>query len=258
MAGKAIAIASGKGGVGKTTITANFGLALAKLGKKVIMVDADLDMANLELVLGMEGRPITLKELISGEAEIEDVMYEVTKNAWFVPAGISPQQFKRVDPEKLIKIINQFKEKADYVLVDCPAGIGRDTIACFAACKQTILVITPEPMSATDGYKTLHSAEKMGSDLKGIILNMIKKEKGELSEKDITSLFNSPILARIKEDEELKKSVLQGKPLMKNKPNNESAQEIMKMAANEIGVPFTKKIRKGGLFSNLFKFLKKK
>ena len=255
---KAIAIASGKGGVGKTTITANFGLALSKLGKKVIMVDADLDMANLELVLGMEGRPITLKEVISGEAEIEDAMYEVEKNAWFVPAGISPQQFKRIDPDKLISIIKQFKKKADYVLVDCPAGIGRDTIACFAACSETILIMTLEPMSATDGYKTFLTAEKMGSEVKGVILNMIKKSKGELSEKDITSLLNVPILARIKVDEELKKSVLQGKPIVKYNETNESAQELMQLASKETGVPYAKKQVKGSLFSNLFKFFKKR
>ncbi len=255
---KAIAIASGKGGVGKTTITANLGLALSKLGKKVIMVDADLDMANLELVLGMEGRPITLKEVISGEAEINDVLYEVDKNAWFVPAGISPQQFKRIDPDKLITIIKEFKKKADYVLVDCPAGIGRDTIACFAACSETILVMTLEPMSATDGYKTYLTAEKMGSEVKGVILNMIKKTKGELSEKDITSLLNVPILARIKVDEELKKSVLKGKPLIKTNESNESIQEIIKTASEITGIPYTKKQAKKSLFSSLFKFLKKR
>lgn len=255
--GEAIAIASGKGGVGKTTITANLGLALAKLGRKVIMVDADLDMANLELVLGMEGRPITLKEVINGEAEIDDVMYEVDKNAWFVPAGISPQQFKRIDPDKLINIIKEFKKKADYVLVDCPAGIGRDTIACFAACSQTILIMTLEPMSATDGYKTALTAEKMGSEVKGIILNKIKKAKGQLSEKDLTSLLNVPVLARIKEDEELKKSVLQGKPIIKINNNNESAQEIMKLASNQAGVPYNKKVKKESIFSSLFKLFKK-
>ena len=255
---RTIAIASGKGGVGKTTVTVNFGLALAKLGKKVIMVDADLDMANLELAFGMEGRPITLQDVIQGETNIQDAMYEIEKNAWFVPAGISPQQFKRVDPEKLADVIKQLSERADFVILDCPAGIGRDTIACFSACKETLLVMTPEPMSATDGYKTALTANKMGSEVIGVIINMMKGNKGELKDKDISSLLNVPILARIKQDKEVEASVLQGKPLINTNPGNESVQEMKKLAANLIGAAFKKQVKKKGFLSGLLGVFKRK
>ena len=117
--------------------------------------------------------------------------------------------------------------------------------------------MTLEPMSATDGYKTYLTAEKMGSEVKGVILNMIKKTKGELSEKDITSLLNVPVLARIKEDDELKKSVLQGKPLIKTNEANASIQEILKLASKETGVTYTPKKGKNSFLKNILKIFKK-
>ncbi len=256
MVARIIAISSGKGGVGKTTMTANLGLAIAKLGKKVIMVDADLDMANLELALGMEGRPITLQDVLAGEAQITDAIYE-TNGAKFVPAGISPSQFKRVDPEKFAKLIEDLGNMADIILLDCPAGIGKDTIACLSACHEVILVMTPEPMSATDAYKTKLVAEKMGASLTGIILNMIKGSNNELKDKEITSLLNTPILGRVKNDDDLRNSVLSGKPAVIHNAQNESAQEIARVAGNLVGVAYIPKTPKKSWFV-FFKFWRKK
>lgn len=246
-----IAIASGKGGVGKTMVTANLALALAALGKKVIAVDADLDMANLELAFGMEGRPITLQDVLNGEAKVEDAIYDVGKNASFVPAGISPSQFKRVDPERLSDIISKLAEGQDVVLLDCPAGIGRDTIACFSACKETILVMTPEPMSATDGFKTSIAAAKMGSEVIGVIINMIKDAKGELRDKEVTALLNVPVLARIKYDKDLHESVLNGRPIVASNPSNESAAAIKKFAADLVGATYIPEAPKKSLMQRI-------
>lgn len=254
---RTIAVASGKGGVGKTTFVANLGIALAQLGKKVIMVDADLDMANLELALGMEGRPITLQDVLAGEAQIRDVIYEVHK-ASFIPAGISPAQFKRVDPEKFSKLVKELTSIADIILLDSPAGIGKDTIACLAACKETILVMTPEPMSATDAYKTKLVAEKMGSNIIGIILNMVKDTKSELKDKEITSLLNAPILAKVKEDPIMRQSILSGKPLVIHNPDNESAIAIKKLASELVGAPYIPGKPKKSLLGSLFGIFKRK
>jgi len=255
---RTIAIASGKGGVGKTTIVANLGLAIAKLGKKVIMIDADLDMANLELALGMEGRPITLQDVLKGEAGVNDAVYEVNDNAYFIPAGISPSKFRRVDPEKFAEVIKTLDGMADFVLLDCPAGIGKDTIACFSSCKETILIMTPDPLSITDAYKTSITASKMEAELSGVIINMIKNAKGELKEKEITSLLNSPILARINYDNAIAESVFKGKPLVLNDVSNEFSNEVMKLASKLTGVPYIPEKPKKSLFSKIFNFLKKR
>ena len=256
--GRIIAVASGKGGVGKTTMVANLGIALAELGQKVIMVDADLDMANLELALGMEGRPITLQDVLSGDAHAQDAVYNVSDNAKFVPAGISPSQFRRVDPEKLQNTILEYSGNADFTLVDCPAGIGRDTIACLSSCKEVILVMTPEPMSVTDAYKTKIVAEKMGSEPIGIILNMIKYSKGELAEKEITALLELQILARVEEDSLVRECVATGKPIVKQYPSSKTSLAIKTLAAQLAGVAFKAEAPKISIIQRILAFLRLK
>lgn len=252
-----IAIASGKGGVGKTTLVANLGISIASYGKKVVMIDADLDMANLELALGLEGRPITLQDVLGGEAQVQDALYEV-HGASFIPAGISPAQFKRVDPERFANVISQLESMFEVIILDCPAGIGKDTITCFSSCKEVVLVMTPEPMSATDAYKTKIVAEKMGSNLIGIILNMVKGVKNELKDKEITSLLSTPILMHLREDPIVRQSVLTGKPLVINYPTNESAIAIKKFAANLVGASYISEHPKKSLFGGLFRFFRRK
>ncbi|MBI4214879.1 P-loop NTPase [archaeon] len=249
-----IAIASGKGGVGKTTITANLGIAIGLAGKKVIMVDADLDMANLELALAMESRPITLQDVLTGDADIQDAIYAVSENVQFVPAGISPGG-KRADPEKITRTISYLSPLADYVLLDCPAGIGKDTIACLAACKQTLLILTPEPMSASDAYKTKIAAERMGSELIGVCLNMVRGTKGELNDQELSTLLEASILAKVPYDENMRTAALQGKPLMLSNPTTPASQAIIGLASRLTGGTYIPTAPKRSLFARLFGFL---
>ena len=253
-----IAIASGKGGVGKTMLVANLGIAIAKTGKRCVMVDADLDMANLELALGMEGRPITLQDVLNNEANIQDAIYEVVENAKFVPAGISPARLKRIDPEKLANTIKKLEPFADIVLLDSPAGIGKDTIACFSASKELLLITTPTPMGVTDAYKTHIAAERMGTDVLGIVLNMIKGSHNEMKDKEISSLLECKILARIKDDHEIRKSMLEGKPFVKEKPQLASSKAIGNLAGILAGETYKPGVSKESWFSRVFGFLKKK
>ena len=102
---RVITIASGKGGTGKTTLTANLGIALAKAGKKVLLVDADVAMANLSLILGMQSSPITLHDVLLGESQVHDSIYDGPSGLHFIPSGLSLDNYKRVDSERLAGII---------------------------------------------------------------------------------------------------------------------------------------------------------
>ncbi|MEM4222157.1 MAG: cell division ATPase MinD [archaeon] len=254
---RVIAIASGKGGVGKTMLTANLGFALANFDKKVLLVDADLDMANLELVLGMEGRPITLQDVLNEEAKLDDAIYDIAQNIKFVPAGIAPSQYRRVDPEKLVNVLTQLAVKADFVLLDCPAGIGRDTQACLSAGKEVILVVTPEHMSLADAYKTKIVAEKLGSEVIGVVVNLIKGVKRELKDKEITSLLQVPILGHIKEEGLVREATLSGKPIVAQNPSHPVSQEIYKIAAYLTGSQYVPKVEKENIFKKLLKLFKR-
>ncbi len=263
-----IAIASGKGGVGKTVLTANLGTALAQRGKKVIMVDVDLDMANLELILGMQGRPITLQDVLNGEARIEDAIYDTPGGAKFVPAGVPARQFKRVDPEKLASVIAELGAYGDILLLDVPAGIGRDTIACFAAAKEVLILATPEITSATDAYKTKLLAEKMGAETIGLVINFWRKEKPGMTPESIASLLGleDKILAKIPYDDEFRRISQKGKTVILEKPDNPVIKAIRELASVLLGgqtamsttAAQTTKIKKPGLFSKLFSKFKKK
>lgn len=260
MTKRAIAIASGKGGTGKTTITANLGIAIGQHGKKAIMVDADIDMANLELVLGMEGRPITLQDVLNGDAHLQDALYDAGDGARAAPAGISPSQFRRVDAEKFAKLIDELAKEADIVLMDCPAGVGKDTMACFTACKETILVVTPEPMSVADAYKTKVVAEKMGSEVIGVVVNMIKGVKNELKDKEVTSIIEAPVIARIKDDAAVREHVIEGNPIIRAKPDNPVSTAIFELASKLVGEPTGKAAPapKQSFFARLFGFFKRR
>ena len=112
-----IAIASGKGGTGKTTLTANLGIALSRLGKKVLLIDADVAMANLSLILGMQSSPITLHDVLLGEAQAHDAIYDGPEGIHFIPSGLSLDNYKRVDSERLGGIVSQLSDKYDFILL---------------------------------------------------------------------------------------------------------------------------------------------
>jgi len=122
-----ITLASGKGGVGKTSITANIGIALAQQGQRVLLVDADVAMANLSLLLGMQSSPITLHDVLLGEANSQDSIYDGPEGINFIPSGLSLESYKRVDSERLEAIISEVASNYDYVLLDAaePLSVRR-------------------------------------------------------------------------------------------------------------------------------------
>lgn len=135
-----IAIASGKGGTGKTTISANLSVALSKFGKDVIVLDADIAMANLELVMGLDGKPITLNDVLAGSASVEQAIYEGPGGVKVVPAGVSLDGFKKAKPEKLLEVLSKLHELGDIIIIDCPAGIGKEALTAISTAEHLILL----------------------------------------------------------------------------------------------------------------------
>lgn len=125
---RVVCMASGKGGTGKTTVTANLGTALAELGAETYILDADIAMANLGLILRMEDAPVTLHDVLAGEADIEEAIYEGPHGVKVIPAGISLEGIRKANPDRLRDVVEHIIDRADFLLIDAPAGLGRDAI----------------------------------------------------------------------------------------------------------------------------------
>jgi len=168
---RVIVVASGKGGVGKTTLAANLGIALSLHGEDVVTLDLDLSMANLELVLGLEGKPVTLQDVLAGNDIITNAIYEGPGGVKIVPAGLSIHGLKDMRLERLEEVLETLVEDIDILLIDAPGGLERDALAALNVAEELILVTTPEVTSLSDALKTKIVADKIGIDILGVVVN---------------------------------------------------------------------------------------
>ncbi|MDO8538384.1 MAG: cell division ATPase MinD [archaeon] len=251
---RVITVASGKGGVGKTTITANLGIALAQRGQRILLIDADIAMANLSLILGMHSSPITLHDVLLGESSIQDAIYDGPAGISFVPSGLSLESYRRVDSERLEQVVESIKDQFDFILLDAPAGIEKNVTSCLAASDQVLLVSSPDSPSVADVLKTKITAQRIGVAPLGIILNFVRGEKGEIPQDDIMKMLELPLYGVVPFDDEVRKSFMQEKvqPLILRKPNSPAAIAIRKIAAKLDGMPIEFKNVSSGSFIGRF------
>jgi flagellar biosynthesis protein FlhG len=164
---RVLAISSGKGGVGKTNVVAGLALALAKQGQRVVIVDADFGLANLDILLGLSPES-TLEQVLRGEKVLEEILVEGPEGIRIVPASSGVQELTRLDDAaelRLVQGLQRVAEGADWMLVDTAAGVHDSVVKLLMAAQQVLLVATPEPASLVDAYavlKVLHlrDAEK--------------------------------------------------------------------------------------------------
>lgn len=253
--GLSITIASGKGGTGKTVITSNLGIALAQLGKKVTLLDSDIEMANLGLHLGLEDIKTSLHDVLSNEADINDAIYDGPEGVKVIPAGISLEGLKKVDPDIMEKILEVMLKETEILLIDAPAGLGRSAITALAAGQELILVTNPEISSMSDALKTKIVARKLGIHVLGTILNRAGYDVTDLTVPEVGVMLETKVLAVIPEDKEVRRSVISGQPLIIRAPHSPASVAIKKLAADLVGekyIPeeppkehFTKKLVEG-------------
>ena len=232
---RTITIASGKGGTGKTTICANLGVSLAQLGYDVTIVDADITMANLELIMGMEGLPITLQNVLAGEARIDEAIYVGPGGVKVVPAGVSLEGLRKANPERLEDVLTQIMESTDVLLLDAPAGLERSAVIAIAAAQELLLVVNPEIASITDGLKTKIVAERLGTKILGVIVNRITTLGIEMARNEIEAILEARVIAMIPEDPEVRKAAAFGKPVVLRSPDSPAAKAIMSLAETIAG-----------------------
>lgn len=238
MIAKVYTIASGKGGTGKTTTTVNLGTALALLGKKTVIIDADIGMANLGLLLGLERSPVILHEVLSGKADVKEAVYEGPGGVYVIPSGISLQGFQNTDPEKLQEVMTTLIEDMDFILIDAPAGISKDGVIPLAIADKVILVVNPELSSMSDALKTKVLTEMLGGEIGGAILNRAGLERTEINKQNVADLLNVDVIEMVPEDSNVRRSATFKTPIVIKTPNSPAAVAFKRLAAYVSDIDF--------------------
>ncbi|WP_010477014.1 cell division ATPase MinD [Thermococcus zilligii] len=235
--GHLISIASGKGGTGKTTVTANLSIALGKLGKKVLAADADLTMANLSLVMGIDDAEITIHDVLAGDAEINQAVYQTSfENVDLIPAAIDWEHVRKADPRKLPGIIKTFKDSYDFVLIDCPAGLQMDAMNAMLSGEEVILVTNPEIACIADTMKVGIVLKKAGLAVLGFVLNRYGRSENDIPPEAAEEVMEVPLLAVVPEDPKVREATLEGVPVVEYAPESEGAKAFMKLAEEVVRI----------------------
>jgi len=198
-----IAVGAGKGGTGKTTFSINLGVALAEMGYRTLLMDADASMSNLSTYMGMDPKSLktTLHEVLAGEAEPDKAIYRAfNENLRVVPSGLSIEGFLKMDRALLREVIQYFSRDADFIVIDTPAGYNKELALSLAASDHLILVLNPDEGSMTDGLKVQEMARILGVNILGIVLNRFDMKSPQFSRSEIEEHFGSPVIAMLPEE----------------------------------------------------------
>lgn len=252
---RSIAIASGKGGVGKTSITVNLGLALAALGKRVVAVDGDVSMANLGLTLGIDRAPISIQNVLSGEVGVGEAVYEGPGGLRYVPASLSDKS--HADGRKLKAAVAELEQSADFILVDNPSGLGIDSDSALKSCKEVLLVCTPEPASLADCLKVKKAADRAGVKTVGVVCNMSTGDKSEISPADLETVFEARVLAVVPFDAGVRRASARQVPVFISDPRAPFSTAMLVLAGALSGERLPPQRLQQGLLAGLMGFFKR-
>jgi septum site-determining protein MinD len=238
---RTILICSGKGGVGKTTLTANLGIALARLGHTVAVLDADFGLRNLDLLLGLENRIVyTAQEVLAESCRLEQalVRHKQEPNLSLLPAG-NPRMLDWLTPEDMQKIAGQLSERFDYVLIDAPAGVEQGFRNAAAAAREAIVVTNPEVSAVRDADRVIGLLHSMEISPVQLILNRVRPQmmadQEMLSVDEISDMLALPLLGLVLEDQQVIVSTNRGEPLSLGDSNAPAARGYRNIARRLAG-----------------------
>ena len=261
MSARRIVFTSGKGGVGKTTTTVNVGAALAKRGARVVLVDADIGLRNLDLVLGLEKRIVfDLVEVAEGRCQLRQALIRDKRfeSLYMLPAAQTRDK-EAVSEEQMAAMIEELAQSADYVLIDSPAGIEHGFKNAVAGAKEAIIVTIPEVSAIRDADRVIGKLIAKGIPVR-LIINRIRPEMvrtGDmLSIEDVCEILSAELIGIIPDDEDVIDTTNRGEPLVLDDSKRLASMygKIARRLQGEI-VPFSD-LNSRGFFDRLFAGLK--
>ena len=218
--GEVIVITSGKGGVGKTTTTANIGIGLSGLGKKVMVIDTDLGLRNLDVVMGLENRIVyNIVDVIEGSCRLKQALIKDKRfpELYLLPSAQTRDKTS-VSPEQMKKLIDDVRGDFDFILLDCPAGIEQGFQNAIAGADRAIVVTTPEVSAIRDADRIIGLLETSGIRRNELIINRLRIDmvrRGDMmSVDDVTEILAVDLLGVIPDDEHVVVATNQGEPVV--------------------------------------------
>lgn len=218
--GEAIVITSGKGGVGKTTTTANIGTALASMGKKVVVVDGDTGLRNLDVLMGLENRIVfTLIDVIEDRCRLKQAMIKDKRlNNLFMLPTAQTRDKNDIKSEDMLRLVNELKDDFDYVLIDCPAGIEQGFENAVIGADRAIVVVNPEVTSVRDADRVIGKLDAKGVEDHQLLINRLNMEMVKtgdmLNINDIIETLSIKLIGVVPADKNITISTNKGEPIV--------------------------------------------
>ncbi|NWG15545.1 MAG: septum site-determining protein MinD [Chloroflexi bacterium] len=258
MGAKVITVTSGKGGVGKTTATANLGVSLARLGKKVVLIDADVGLRNLDIVMGLENRIVyDLVDVVEGRCQLRQAMikHKQFPDLFLIPAAQTRDK-TAISPADMIQITDKLRPEFDYILIDSPAGIERGFRNAVAPADEVLIVTNPEVSAVRDADRIIGLLEANNKGPAKLIINRVNPDmvrRGEMmSADDVTDILAIKLIGIVPEDEHVIPASNSGIPVTLNE-NSRAGAAFRNIARRLTGenVPFLPMNDSVGFFQRL-------
>jgi septum site-determining protein MinD len=258
-----IVITSGKGGVGKTTTTANIGTGLALLGFKVVLVDTDIGLRNLDVVMGLENRIIyNLVDVVEGNCRMKQALIKDKRypDLYLLPSAQTRDK-TAVSPGQMQKLTDDLREDFDYILLDCPAGIERGFQNAIAGADRAVVVTTPEVSAIRDADRIIGLLEAARINRIDLLVNRIRMDmvrRGDMmSVDDVADILAVHVIGAVPDDENIVVSTNQGEPLVDTDClSGQAFYDVCRRISGE-DVPFMELDRQRGFLIRLSGFLRR-
>ncbi|MGC9333559.1 MAG: septum site-determining protein MinD [Anaerolineae bacterium] len=263
MSARVVTITSGKGGVGKTTTAANLGVALAMLSQRVVTIDADIGLRNLDVVMGLENRIVyDLVDAVEGHCRLRQALIRDRRlsELYLLPAA-QKRDKSAVTPDQMVEVCDQLRHEFDFILIDSPAGIEQGYRNAVAPADQVVIVTTPEVSAVRDADRIVGLVEADRKGPASLIINRLNPDmvrRGDmLSTNDVVELLAIDLLGIVPEDKEIIVATNRGMPVALDGKTG-SGQAFRNIAGRLLGqdIPFSALQETEGVFKRLARFIR--